>query len=120
MKARMAAGDKFYIPEVIDYEIRRELIRAGKVAGIRKLNTLQAICRFQPITSDAMTLAATLWAQARNSGTATGDPKKLDVDVILAAQALTAGIPPADLIVVTENVKHLAQFVPAREWQDVT
>lgn len=118
--ARLGNGDSFYIPEIIDYEVRRELIRAGKSTGITELNRLQANFRFVPITSTAITLASKLWAQARNSGKATGDPKKLDIDVILAAQALTAGIPQADLVVVTENVKHLTQFVPSAEWRNVT
>ena len=118
--ARLGNGDRFYIPEIIDYEVRRELIRAGKTAGIRELNRLQANFHFVPITSAAITLAAQLWAQARNRGTATGDPKKIDIDVILAAQALTSGIPHTDLVVVTENVKHLAQFVTADEWRNLT
>ena len=61
-----------------------------------------------------MLKAAELWAQARNSGLPTADPKALDCDVILAAQALEK-----DGIVATENVGHLSRFVDARDWRDL-
>jgi len=114
------AGHKLYIPEVIDYEIRRELLRAGKSAGIAKLNALKASLIYLPLTTDTMLLAADLWAQSRRRGQPTGDPKKLDIDVILAAQTLLLGVPPIDLIVATTNVGHLSQFVPAALWTDIT
>jgi hypothetical protein len=67
-----------------------------------------------------MLLAADLWATSRQSGLSTGDPKKLDVDVILAAQALTLGVSQSSLIVATSNVRHLARFVAAEEWHKIT
>lgn len=115
-----AAGHELYVPEVIDYEVRRELLRARKNTGVSNLNGLKAVLRFLPITSAAMLLAADLWAQSRQSGLPTSDPKKLDIDVILAAQALTLGVPSSDLIVATSNVGHLAQFVPAALWTDIS
>lgn len=117
--ACLAAGHKIYIPEVIDYELRRELLRAGKVNSVRKLDGLKAILRFLPITSAAMLLAADLWAKSRQGGLPTGDPKKLDIDVILAAQALTLGVPTGDLVVATSNVGHLSRFVPAAFWGNI-
>jgi len=113
------AGHKLYVPEVIDYEIRRELLRAGKLAGIAKLNALKASLIYLPLTTEIMLLAADLWAQSRQRGQPTGDPKKLDIDVILASQALLLGVPPLDLIVATTNVGHLSQFVPAALWTDI-
>ncbi|MFI5352420.1 MAG: type II toxin-antitoxin system VapC family toxin [Candidatus Binatales bacterium] len=62
-----------------------------------------------------MLRAAELWAQARNRGTPTADPKELDGDVILAAQAEQVGA-----IVVTDNVGHLARFVKARNWREIS
>jgi len=62
-----------------------------------------------------MRRAAELWAQARNRGTPTAPPEALDADVILAAQAERAGA-----IVATENVGHLARYVTARHWRDIT
>jgi predicted nucleic acid-binding protein len=115
----LAAGHEIYIPEVIHYEIRRELIRAKKSSGLRRLERLKSAFRYVPINTAAMTLAADLWAKSRQSGFTTGDPKKLDIDVILAAQALTLGVPLNDLIVATENAKHLSRFVSADEWQNI-
>lgn len=43
----------------------------------------------------------------------------LDVDVILAAQALLLGIPPSDFIIATTNVGHLSQFAPTDLWSDI-
>src|SRR2546423_1461192 len=81
MREILTAGHKLYMPEVIDYEIRRELIRANKIAGIRRLDRLRLTLGFVPINSDAILLAANLWAQSRRRGTPTGDPKRLDIDV---------------------------------------
>ena len=117
--ACLSAGHKIYIPEVIDYEVRRELIRAGKTPGIAKLNRLESTLRYVPLTTPAMLLAAELWAQTRNRGLATGDPKKLDIDMILVAQALALGIPAAELVIATTNVRHLGRFLPADLWANI-
>ena len=116
----LAAGHFLYLPEVIDSEIRRELVRAGKAAGVGKLNALKGTLRYLPLTTEVMLLAADLWAEARQRGKPTGDPKKLDIDVILAAQALTLSVPSADRIVATANVGHLSLFVPADLWTSIT
>ncbi|MBR8832974.1 MAG: nuclease [Stigonema ocellatum SAG 48.90 = DSM 106950] len=115
----MASGHQLYIPEVIDYEIRRELVRAGKTTGIAKLDSLKSVFHYLPITTAAMLCAADLWAYARQHGIATGDPKKLDIDVILCAQALTLPVPPAAIIVATSNVSHIARFVSADLWTNI-
>ncbi len=113
------AGHQIYLPEVIDYEIRRELLRAAKSAGIVKLDALKAALRYLPLTTSAMLMAADLWAQSRRRGLPTGDPKKLDIDVLLAAQALTLPAPISDLVLATANVGHLSQFVPADLWTNI-
>lgn len=114
------AGHRLYVPEVIDYELRRELLRAGKTKGRLALDALKTLFRYLPIKTDAMLRAAELWADARVRGIATGDPKKLDVDVILAAQALTLGAPKSKLIVAAPNVRHIAHFVAAADWKNIT
>jgi hypothetical protein len=48
-----------------------------------------------------------------------GDPKELDGDALIAAQALDSGLPPSDFIVATGNVGHLAQFVSADLWTNI-
>jgi hypothetical protein len=66
-----------------------------------------------------MRLAAQLWASARQQGRPTADPKELDGDVILSAQALDLGLTQEEIIVATMNAGHLSQFVHAGEWQNI-
>jgi hypothetical protein len=70
-----------------------------------------------PITTEVMLLAAQLWAEARRAGTPTADPKALDGDVVLSAQAKLEELKGNEVIVATTNIKHLLQFVDAREWR---
>jgi predicted nucleic acid-binding protein len=72
--------------------------------------------RYVPLTDDALRFAAELWAQSRRTGRPTADATALDIDVLLAAQALRLGRSP---VVATTNPKHLSQFVPAQLWTDI-
>lgn len=97
--------------------MRRELIRAGKLAGIKRLDELKSQIPYRPLTSEVMLLAAQLWADARKRGRPTADPSALDGDVILAAQAILEANPGNEVVIATTNVGHLSQFVDAREWR---
>ena len=67
-----------------------------------------------------MIRAAELWAEARRHGRPTADPAALDADVIIASQVqLFAEAMREPVVVVTMNVRHLAQFVDARRWQEI-
>jgi predicted nucleic acid-binding protein len=115
-----ANGALVVIPEIADYEVRRELLRAGATAGLRRLDQLREQLRYVPITTDAMRKAAELWADARRRGQATADDKALDGDVIVAAQALLfAGLGDV-LMVATENPDHLRRYLEAHRWQAIT
>jgi predicted RNA-binding protein with PUA domain len=105
------------LPEIADYEVRRELLRAGKVAGIRRLDQLKSRLTYRPLTTAVMLLAAQLWAEARRAGRPTADPKELDGDVILAAQAILVASEGNEVVIATTNVGHLSQFIDAREWR---
>jgi predicted nucleic acid-binding protein len=113
-----AAGGTVAIPDIVDYEVRRELLRLQLSHAIQRLDNLYAEPYVRRLSLDTATLqlAARLWAQARQEGMPTADRFALDIDVILAAQVLTSGIPAADLCVATANVRHLAPFVAAQEW----
>ncbi len=102
------------IPEIADYEVRRELLRVDKKAGIERLDRLKSTFLYLCLDSSIMLRAAELWAQARRRGRPTADPKELDCDVILASQAIQEGAH-----VVTDNVGHLALFVSASSWRDL-
>jgi site-specific recombinase XerD len=43
----VAAGHTLYVPEVIDYELRHELLRAGKSRGVAKLDSFRATLLYQ-------------------------------------------------------------------------
>ncbi len=109
-------GDIVMLPEIADYEVRRELIRVGKTAGIERLDQLKSQIPYRPLTTEVMLLAAQLWAKARNRGKPTADRNALDGDVILAAQAILEVNAGNEVVIATTNVRHLSQFVDAREW----
>ncbi len=113
----MRAGSRIVVPEITDYEVRRELLRAGKTRSVRRLDDLAKATEYLPITTAAMRRAAELWAQARQVGQPTAGDNTIDADIILAAQALTLGAP--QVVVATTNVGHLSRFVPAEDWQNI-
>ena len=114
------AGHQVIAPAIAYYEVARELERMGNTTGIARLDAFCAVpgC-YLPFSDVALRLAVKLWAQARNAGTPPADPKELDCDVLIAAQALTLGVPPSDLILATMNLGHLSQFVPADLWTNI-
>jgi predicted nucleic acid-binding protein len=113
----LAAGVRVLVPEIVDYELRRELLRAGKSASVRRLDALARATEYLPITTAAMRRAAELWAQARQRGQPTAADNTIDIDMILVAQALTLGVPA--VVIATTNVGHLSRFVPAELWQTI-
>lgn len=119
--AHLAAGVRVVVPEIIDYEVRRELLRLGLQGSLTTLEAFESARpdRVIPLTSPDLRLAADLWAQARRRGMPTADAHALDVDVILAAQALSLGYDPIDFVIATSNIGHLAQFVPAALWSSI-
>ena len=77
------------------YELKRELLYAGKTFSVARLEAFVSTTpgRYLPLSDEALQLAAELWAKARQQGRSTSDVKDLDIDVILAAQALSFGPP---------------------------
>ena len=116
LSSLLAANRRVILPEISDYELRRELIRGARSRSLTLLDTLALQAEFLPITSAAMRLAAELWAQVRNAGLPTTSSAALDGDVILAAQALTLGTP---VVVATGNPTHLSRFIQAQDWQTI-
>jgi hypothetical protein len=66
-----------------------------------------------------MLLAASLWAEARQTGQPTADHKALDGDVILSAQARLLCDKTTEAIIATTNVAHLSRFITALDWQSI-
>lgn len=110
-------GAAVMVPEITDYEVRRELIRARRTAGIERLNAFIEQLEFLPIDTAAMRRAAVFWAEARQQGRPSAPDPALDGDVILAAQATT--FDQTDVIVATTNPNHLSRYVAAELWTDI-
>lgn len=102
------------IPEIADYELRRNYILEGLAKSIKRLDQLVDTLGYCPIDTATMRRAAQFWADSRSRGTPTGDPKELDGDSILAAQAEQVGA-----TVATDNVGHLSQFVKTKKWSEI-
>jgi predicted nucleic acid-binding protein len=113
-----AAGVWIVVPEIADYEVRRELIRSNATRGLDRLDSLYERYDLLLLDRESLLKAAELWALVRNAGMPTADPLALDGDAILAAQALTLVGPEDVAVVATGNVRHLARFpgVDARPW----
>lgn len=119
-----AVGSRFYVPEIADYEVRRELLRVGKMTSVLRLDMFLAAepDRFLALTTMDVRLAVQLWAQARQSGHVTAPPEALDGDVLIAAQArrlVAANFGLSSVIVATENPRHFAGLAAGALWSDL-
>jgi len=110
---------KVVIPEIADYELRRELLLAARMTSLSRLDALIESHNYIQITTTAMRRAATFWAASRHGGKPTSDPKSLDGDVILAAQVEDLQLEPDQVVVATSNVSHIRRFVNAALWEDL-
>lgn len=102
------------IPEIADYELRRNMILEKMQPSIQLLDKLKTLLIYLPIDTQTMLQAAKFWAESRSRHRPTGHPKELDGDAILAAQARQVGA-----TVATDNVGHLSQFVKTKKWSDI-
>jgi predicted nucleic acid-binding protein len=113
-------GASILVPAITYYEVLREIERRGATAQRQRLRdySFQA-GRFIPLTTSHLEIAASLWAQARNSGNPTANDTSLDGDILLCAQVQSLQLPLTDYVVATTNTKHLQRFVNAAEWQSI-
>lgn len=112
-------GDRVVVAEIVDYELRREVLRTRNVRALTRLDELGRTLGYVALTTDAMRTAAELWATARQRGFPTGPDAGLDVDVILAAQAAGMDEPGEEVVVATENPRHIGILVAARDWRAI-
>jgi predicted nucleic acid-binding protein len=110
-------GNQIIIPEIVDYEVRRELLRANKVKGLARLDELIDSLEYLPITTESMRQAAVFWAEARQKGQPTASDKTIDADMILVAQVFV--MDAQNKVIATTNVGHLSRFVAADIWQNI-
>jgi hypothetical protein len=119
--ALLARGVEVIVPEIADYEVRREPTRVGALASLQRLDQLVAPGRlsYLPVTTAEWRQAADFWAEARARGMPTASRDALDADVILAACATAIGQPGDTVIVATMNVGHLSRCCDARLWTSI-
>ncbi len=104
-------ANRAVVPEIADFELRRELVRSARAAGLQrtrqidKLDALSTRLQYLPVTTVDWRRASDLWADSRNEGRPSASPAALDGDVILAAQAIRVGAGIA-----TFNRRHLSRF----------
>ena len=111
-----------FIPEITDYEVRRELIHQKLDNSLKRLDDLKSLngVSYLPITTEIMNKAAQLWGWARSTGQSTAQSAALDGDVILAATAIiTVQKFEKKVIIATTNVKDLQRYyTDTRHWDN--
>jgi predicted nucleic acid-binding protein len=115
----LLAGHEVYIPEICDYEVRRELIRSQRTSSITRMNTLKGVLNYIAIDTNIMLEAAKHWASTRNQGLTTAQNDAIDADVILCSQTLSLGLPPTDVVIATSNIRHISRFVACDLWENI-
>ncbi len=110
-------GNTIVIPEIIDYELRRELLRANKTQGLQRLEEFNNQFLYLPLNTIAMRFAAQMWALSRQAGKPTAPDLALDADMILLGQYKSLSNPNA--IIATTNPKHLTTFANAALWTEI-
>jgi predicted nucleic acid-binding protein len=73
LRRLVGAGAAVWIPEIADYEVRRELLRINSLPAVRRLDAYKLSLGYVPITTAAMLKAAEFWAAARRQGRPTAD-----------------------------------------------
>jgi hypothetical protein len=68
LKGLLDADVRIVVPEIADYEVRRELLRAGRSQGVARLDRLAGQVGILAVSSATWRRAAELWAQARIGG----------------------------------------------------
>lgn len=121
-------GCRFYVPQIADYELRRELVRAGKPESLQRLGEFNGAEpeRYITLSIDHAQKAAELWADARNDRRGGAPDAALDGDVLIAAQALMLRDDPSfrddrfpESVIATTNKKHMIAYAQAETWNEI-
>lgn len=97
-------GCLLFVPEIADYELRREFLRQGNSGAVSRLQIFNAATpdRYLPLT--------------------TAPPEALDADALIAAQASLLNPAASGLaatVVATANVGHLSAPTNAVLWSNI-
>ncbi len=120
LKRLLAANVFVGLPDVVDYELRRELVLNDAVNALQALDALRSAIEVLPVAPDVLARAASMWATLRRTGLSTADRHALDIDVIVAASTIVAAEALSlDPVVVTANAKHIGRMVRALSWDNL-
>ena len=111
---RVSATHELLLSEVVDYELRRELLRIGARRSLQALDDLALTITYVPVTTATWRAAAALWARARLAGRPSAPADAIDVDVLIAQQAIESAA-----VVVTPNKRHFDAFVAVMSLDEV-
>ena len=115
-----ASNTTVMLAEITDYEHRRvvTLLHAREPkkwqVSLDRLNQMTALLDYVPLKTSVMRQAAEFWAKARMEKKKDEKDPRIDIDVILAAQAADE-----QGVVVTDNVKDFYFLVPTKRWQEL-
>ena len=65
LRERLEQGADVLIPEIADYEVALELIRAGRTTNLQRLDRLQDSLTYLPLDTPTLRRAAEMWPAAR-------------------------------------------------------
>jgi predicted nucleic acid-binding protein len=120
LETMLLAGHSVVVPEIVDYKLRRELLRLRKSVSLRRLDWMAETLLYLPITTAAMRRAAEYWAIARQRGQPTAGDRTIDSDMILVAQTeLVNAARREETVIATTNVRHLNRFTQAQLWEHI-
>jgi len=109
---------KIFLPEIVAYEVRRGLwvkkLKDNNCKSLERFDHFSKHLNYLPINSNVFKIAEELWARARINGYPTASNDSLDADVLLAAQALEV-----EGSVITENIRHLKNYVRTHHWKEL-
>lgn len=120
-EAHIEAGHSFAVPGVIEYELKRELIRIQSQQSLSALAEFARDFDYLPVTRGVLNLAAEFWAHARQANHPAAENTRIDIDMILAGHAaqVAAASPDQTVIIATTNTRHFAGLADARDWRDI-
>lgn len=116
----LAKGARVIIPDICDYEVRRELIRIGS-SSVKELNSLRELLDCYEVTFEVLAEAAELWAESRKISQPNKLEENIDVDCIIAAccHVLERDNPGQAVILATKNIKDFQRTTNCAHWQDI-
>ena len=107
---RIVLQAEIQLPAIIDYESGRNYKLEKLTNSIVGLNKFRERDEYLELTDLDLELAKSLWAYCRSIGRPTANKDRIDVDVILVAQAISLFEDFSEVIIITVDPKDLGTF----------